>query len=63
MRELSNENLRLNEVIGDTYFFVYRVGGVFGINEQIVHLSLTKEDLRKLKEKGDEQKASKKEKL
>jgi len=54
MSELSNKNLRLNEVIGDTYFFVYRVGGVFGINEQIVHFSLTKEDLRKLKEQVDE---------
>ena len=54
MSELSNKNLRLNEVIGDTYFFVYREGGDFGINEQIVHFSLTKEGLRKLKEQVDE---------
>lgn len=42
---LSDDNLRLNEIIGDTFFFVYRVDGVFGSNEQLIFLSINKGDI------------------
>ena len=42
---LSDGNLRLNEIIGDAFFFVYRVDGVFGSNEQLIFLSINKGDI------------------
>ena len=51
---LTDNNLRLNEIIGDTYFFIYRVNNIFGSKEQVIHLKLSAGDLRGLlKYKGE----------
>ena len=46
--KLSDKNLRLNEIIDDTYFFIYRVGGFFGSSEQVIHLQIDRNDIEQL---------------
>ena len=41
-KEFGNGNLRLNEIIGDTCFLVYRSGGVFGLKERLLHFGISK---------------------
>ena len=47
---LADSNLKLNEIVGGTYFFVYRVNGIFGSNEQLIFFSIEKSELKELLE-------------
>ena len=45
---LTDNNLRLSEIVGDTYFLTYRVNGVFGKDEQVIHIAISRGDMEQL---------------